>query len=266
MKVSVIIAAYNCAHVIGEAIEGIFSQTYDDWEIIICDDASTDNTLQVIEKYAQLDERITILKNAENKKAAYTRNQCIQVAKGEYIAIEDADDWSMPERLEKQVKYLDDNTHIDFVGVCNNSFDENGIWVKKLFKQYPTTKDFLWGFPFSHPSMMFRKEALQKVGGYRVAKETIRGQDADMVMRMYAEGLQGANILEHLHCYREDKAAFKRRTLKYRITTAKVNGTRFKEMGLMPLGYLFMWKPVVGGLIPRTILMRIRKWRNREEL
>lgn len=264
VKVSVIIAAYNCESVVGEAIEGILNQTYKNWELIICDDSSSDGTASILEKYAQLDKRIRVLRNFENKKAAYSRNRCIEVANGEYIAIEDADDWSMPERLEKQAKYLDENASIDFVGTGGNSFDETGIWSKWLLKELPERKDFLWRLPFSHPSMMFRKKALQVVEGYRVSDETIRGQDADMIMRMYAKGLKGANIQEYLHCYREDKAAFKRRTLKFRLIAAKVNGTRFKEMGLMPLGYIFMWKPVLGGLFPRKLLIMLRKWRNKE--
>ena len=143
MKVSVIIAAYNCENVVGEAIEAILNQTYENWELIICDDASTDNTATVLEKYAQLDSRITVLRNPENKKAAYSRNRCIEAAKGEYIAIEDADDWSMPKRLEKQVKFLDENALFDFVGTGGISFDENGIWSKLLMKNTPTSKDFL---------------------------------------------------------------------------------------------------------------------------
>lgn len=261
MKVSVIIAAYNCEDVVGEAIESILNQTYENLELIICDDASTDSTARVLEKYAQLDKRISILRNFENKKAAYSRNRCIKVAKGSYIAVEDADDWSMPERLEKQMRFLDENNDIDFVGTGEISFDEKSIWSKVLLKELPDKRDFLKNFPFSHPSMMFRKEALQAVGGYRVSDETIRGQDADMVMRMYAKGLKGANIQEYLHGYREDKAAFQRRTMKRRLIAAKVNGSRFKEMGLMPLGYIFMWKPVIGGLIPWTILKMLRKRR-----
>lgn len=197
-----------------------------------------------------------------NRKAAYSRNRCIQVATGEFIAIEDADDRSMPDRLKKQVEYLEENTNIDFVGTGDISFDEKGIWSETLLKEFPKKKDFLWGFPFAHPSMMFRKLALQKVGGYRVSDETTRGQDADMVMRMYAKGLKGANIQEYLHYYREDKAAFKRRSVKYRLIAAKVNRDRFKEMGLMPLGYIFMWKTVIGGFIPWRLLFIWRKWWN----
>lgn len=263
MKVSVIIAAHNCEKVVGKAIESIINQTFNNWEMIVCDDASTDRTFSVIKKYASQDKRIIVLRNSKNKKSAYSRNRCMHVAKGEYIAIEDADDWSMPERLEKQVAYLDGNDHIHFVGTSNISFDENGIWSKKTFKELPQKKDFLLGFPFSHPSMMFRKNALLEVDGYRVSKETIRGQDSDMVMRMYAKGLRGANIQEYLHWYREDKAAFKRRTLKYRLIAAKVYGARFKEMGLMPLGYIFMWKTVLGGFIPIKLLIVLRKWRTR---
>lgn len=261
-KVSVIIAAYNCDEFIGDAIESIINQTFENWELIICDDFSTDKTFTIINQYAKIDSRINVLRNEKNLKSAATRNRCIEEATGEYIAIQDADDLSDKNRLRLQVEFLEANKQISFVGSGCVSFDNEGVWAESIPKELPVIRDFLNSFPFIHASIMFRKEALLLVEGYRVSKETVRGQDADMIMRMYAKGLQGANLQKKLYSYRETKDTYSKRNMKYRIDAAKIRYIRFKEMGLMPSGYFFMWKPIIVGLIPNNLLMILRKFRS----
>jgi len=100
--ISVIMPVYNRAEFIGEAIQSILSQTYKNFELIIIDDASTDNTLKVISEFTD-DDRILLLKNKKNEGVAATRNRGIEIAKGEFIAFMDSDDISLPQRFEKQV-------------------------------------------------------------------------------------------------------------------------------------------------------------------
>jgi len=102
--ISVIMPVYNRAEFIGEAIQSILSQTYKNFELIIIDDASTDNTLKVISEFTDDDDRILLLKNKKNEGVAATRNRGIEIAKGEFIAFMDSDDISLPQRFEKQVK------------------------------------------------------------------------------------------------------------------------------------------------------------------
>lgn len=249
-KVSLIMAAYNSEKYIAESIESIIQQTYIDWELIICDDFSDDSTFAIIKEYANLDERIVILRNSENKKAAYSRNRCIEIATGEFIAIQDADDISLISRLEKQVYFLNNNPSIDFVGTARKSFNEMGVFTEKILKKRPVKKDFLINFPFVHASIMFREPVIRVAEGYRVAKETVRGQDADMIMRIYSKGYVGANLEQSLYLYREGIAAEKRRSLKRRLDAVKVRYKRFKEMGLMPIGYLYIFLPVLSVFIP----------------
>lgn len=100
--VSVVMGIYNCAHTLPKAIESILNQTYDKWELILCDDCSTDNTYSVAQEYAQKDSRIKLLRNTENTGCNIVLNRCIAAAKGSYIAIMDSDDESLPCRLARE--------------------------------------------------------------------------------------------------------------------------------------------------------------------
>lgn len=263
-RISIIIAAFNCEEYIKVTIDSIKKQTYKNWELIICDDASTDNTFDLIKSESLLDNRITVFKNEENLFAAETRNKCIEIATGEYIAIQDADDYSDESRIERQVSYLNNNKEIDFVGSWSQSFDGDDYWKTGKPKEYPLSTDFLKGFPFVHASIMFRKNSLNKVGNYRVSKETKRGQDTDLIMRMYANDLKGANIQEVLYYYREDLSTFKRRSFKNRLVAVKVMRDRFSDLGLLPRGYIYLIKPIIGGLIPSALWFKLSKFRSRQ--
>lgn len=106
-KVSVITPAYKVARYIGQAIESVQAQTLTDWEMIIVDDASPDETVQVVQRYLD-DPRIKLLQNEQNMGAGYTRNRALDAAQGEWIAVLDADDWYAPQRLEKLVRFAEE--------------------------------------------------------------------------------------------------------------------------------------------------------------
>lgn len=112
-QVSVIMPSYNKEKYIGEAIESIIRQTFSDWELIIIDDCSTDHSVEVIRSYQ--DDRIRFYENSFNIGIAENRNQGIALATGKYIALLDADDISLPERLEKEIVFLDEHPEIDVV-------------------------------------------------------------------------------------------------------------------------------------------------------
>ena len=103
--VSVIIPTYNRAHLIGRAIQSVLNQTYRDFEIIVVDDGSADNTEEVVKSF--YDKRIKYIKHKKNKGAAATRNTGIKAARGKYIAFQDSDDEWLPEKLEKQMKVFE---------------------------------------------------------------------------------------------------------------------------------------------------------------
>lgn len=109
--VSIITPTYNCAHFIAETIRSVQAQTYTNWEMIISDDCSSDNTLEVITPFLESDKRIKYICNDKNSGAAITRNNALKVAKGKWIAFLDSDDLWLPEKLEKQIDFMVRNNY-----------------------------------------------------------------------------------------------------------------------------------------------------------
>jgi glycosyltransferase involved in cell wall biosynthesis len=259
-RITVIIPAYNAAGRLDECIDSIERQTFGDWEIVACDDASTDETWELLQQWAAKDGRIKLLRNEKNLRAAATRNRCLERAAGEYIALQDADDYSSPGRLEKELKFLEEHGEYAFVGAAMACFDERGIWQRLVQKAMPSRWDFIWRPPFNHAAVLFRKSALDAVRGYRVAKETARGQDLDLFMRLYAAGFKGYNLPETLYFYNEDRANFSRRKYRYRIDEAKIRLRGYRAMGIMPWGIIGVLKPLAVGLIPAQLMKRLKRW------
>ena len=108
MKVSIITPSYNSEKYIAETIQSVLDQTYQDWEMIIVDDVSTDNSLQIIEQYAKRDSRLKVIRLKQNMGPAHARNRAIEEASGKYIAFLDSDDVWFPKKLEKQINFLTD--------------------------------------------------------------------------------------------------------------------------------------------------------------
>ncbi|BAL84396.1 putative glycosyl transferase family 2 protein [Selenomonas ruminantium subsp. lactilytica TAM6421] len=259
-RVSVIMGVYNAMgrkEQLLQSIHSILNQNYKNFEFIICDDCSEDDTCAFIKKIAEYDDRIVLLQNERNMRLAFTLNRCLGVARGEYIARMDDDDVSYPDRLKKEVEFLDDNQEISIVGSNAEYIDETGVWGESNEIRYPQKKDLLWGPCFIHPSVMMRKNAIDILGGYN--NSTRRGQDYELWMRLYAAGYKGANIAEKLLQYRWDKEAYKKRKFIYRIEEAKIRYKGFKKLGLHPRGLLFVIKPLLAGIIPNKIIRLIHE-------
>ena len=259
-RVSVISGAYNAAgcYSFEKSIRSILDQTYSDFEFIICDDGSTDDTFKILEEFTKIDSRIKLIRNENNLGLSASLNRCIEISSGEYIARHDCDDISSAERIEKQISFLDSNPEISLLGTYSYLFDESGVWGELTFPTEITRKSFLFRTPHQHGSVVFRKEALVKAGGYRVAKETRRTEDYDLFMRMHLFA-KSANLPEFLYYFCEDKNTLKRRKYRYRIDEAKVRFKGFKKLGLLPGGILYVIKPLAVGLIPSPLLKKIRK-------
>ncbi len=261
--VSVIMAVYNLSdkQILGESIRSVLNQTFQNLELIICDDASTDGTWEALKEIAATDDRIRLLRNRENRKAGYARNRCIKSAAGDYIAVMDADDVSAPDRIEKQYGFLQRHPEIAFVGSRGEFFkyrigdDGELYWYKKQ----PQERDFLFSLPFVHASILFRKEALLCVRGYDSGKRAIRAEDYDLLLRLYGEGKKGYNLDAVLYYIRRDEKQYKRRKYRYRLHEAYIKYRGFKNLGLFPGGILYVIKPLLVGLIPMPIMKAIQK-------
>ena len=130
-KATVLMPVYNAEKYVAEAIDSILNQTFNDFEFLIINDGSTDNSLDIIKSYD--DPRITIINNETNLGLSHTLNKGIELARGEYIIRMDADDISLSIRLEKQIEFMDSNQHIGICGSWIQTFDKSGnqsIWNK----------------------------------------------------------------------------------------------------------------------------------------
>lgn len=250
--ISVIMAAHDSERYIARSIESIQAQTYPHWELVICDDASSDGTFEIASRYAEKDERITVLQNLSNLGAAAARNRCIEAAAGDCIAVQDDDDVSEPARLERLMERMD-RGDCDFVSCGHYLFDESGKYAECLpEEEHPTKGSFLPGLPFCHAATLFTKACLREVHGYRVSRQTVRNEDYDLFMRLYARGFRGCNISDVLYGYRVDAAALKRRTFRYRIDECKVRAYGFRALGILfPLGWLYVLRPMAAHVYQR---------------
>lgn len=129
--VSIIMPTYNCGDFIGITIDSVLEQTYRKWEIIIVDDASSDNTLEIVKKYMKNDSRIKYFRQERNLGAARARNKAIDLAAGEYIAFLDSDDLWMPKKLESQITYMKKSNH-NFTCTSYTKIDENGNSLNRI--------------------------------------------------------------------------------------------------------------------------------------
>lgn len=256
--VSVIMAAYNAEETIEAAIRSILVQTHDNFELIICDDASTDNTWCLMRSLADEDSRIRLIRQEKNRGSAVARNRCLLQAQGEYIAIMDADDLCSENRLAVQVSFLEKHREVAFVGLLGEVFHNiPGDCSKRYpYVAKPAAKDFLMTLPFVHASLMFRSTAIGR--GYPEERRALRSEDYAFLMERYAAGLRGENTTDAVYYIREDADTFKRRKYRYRLTEVGVKWKGFSALGLMPKGILFAIKPLIVGLLPPKLLKLLK--------
>ena len=178
VKVSVIIPVYNAEKYISEAIESVLNQSYEDFEVIVIDDGSKDNTLSIIKKY----NRKIRWKSQENKGQASAINEGIKMAKGEYVAYLDADDVCMPDRLEIQVKYLDARRNVGLVYSSFYQINSSGE-IQRFIRAHPYDDFVLLQEDYiARSTVMHRKKCLDEVGLF---DESITGDDDwDMWIRI----------------------------------------------------------------------------------
>ena len=200
-RVSVVMSVYNGEKYLGEAIESILNQTFSDFEFIIIDDGSLDTSRAILRDYALQDARIQIIENRENQGLSVSLNKGIRAARGEYIARMDADDISLPSRLEEQVAFMDANPDIGICGTWMIIFGERQGQIEEFPLQHTQIHvRLLFGNALAHPTVFMRKSSLQK--HFLLYNEHIRyAQDYELWSRSIAF-LRFANIDQVLLLYR----------------------------------------------------------------
>ena len=189
-KISILMGIYNCASTLNEAIDSIIEQTYPNWEFIICDDGSQDNSYEIAKEYEKADpERFMVIKNSENKGLNATLNRCLKIATGEYVARMDGDDLCDPTRFQKEADFLNRHPEYAIVSTHMTTFDEEGDWGCIRTMEYPQVKDFPTHVPmFCHAPCMIRRSAFLDVKGYTEDKRLLRVEDYHLWYKFYAKG------------------------------------------------------------------------------
>ena len=262
-KLSVIMGAYNCGSspLLHGAISSILTQTYRDFEFIICDDGSSDCTWNALLEIQKQDSRIVLLRNETNCGLAHALNCCLSVSKGDYIARMDDDDYAHPQRFATQMEYLQENPDIAFVG-CNVNLVQSKVVVGiRTLPEVPEVKDFYITQPFIHPSLLFRRKILDDVGGYSEEKYATFCEDYDLLLRLYTDGCVGANLQENLLDYSIPMTAKGSRKMRHRWNETVTRFHRFGKLKKLPQALPYVVKPLVVGLLPEGLLKRIKNHR-----
>ena len=240
------------------SVSSILDQTCPEFELLICDDGSTAEAMAYLDALALEEPRVRLIRRGELFSLAAKLNACLREAKGEWIARMDDDDFSHPERFEMQIEYLKTHSEIAFVG-CNVNLWRDGNPVgERVLPEKPLVRDFYFVQPYIHPTLMFRKEALLKVGGYSESETCLLCEDYDLLLRLYGAGYPGANMQEKLFDYSVPAAAHGNRKMRHRWNEVRTRFARFRELGVLPGALPYVVKPIFVGLIPEKILRKLK--------
>ena len=207
-KVSVLVPVYNAEKYIAATISAVLKQSFADFELVLLNDASNDNSEDIIKKFS--DKRIVYARNEENLGISATRNKLIDMAKGEYIAVLDHDDICLPHRLKMQVNFLDKHQDIAMIGswfelTCSAKkpwwrrilFNLGWVWCHPL---YPSWNDLWQGNVLMHPTIMYRRKTFADAG-IKYRSEYSPAEDYDLVKQAMEKGLLIANLPQILLKY-----------------------------------------------------------------
>ena len=264
--VSVLMSVYNGASTLEKAAASILAQTYRDLELILCDDASTDGTWRIMQRIAASDARVTIFQNETNLGLGASLNRCLSRAGGEYIARQDADDLSDPDRIERTMDFLL-SSGAPYAACGVRVFDDSGVWSTRQFPQKITKHIIAQKNPFFHPTMIFRRAVIESMNGYRAAPETRRTEDYDLVMRLAAAGEIGENLQAILYSVYEPQEAYLRHNAETRLYEVRIRARGLRAMGSPASDYIYLVKPLIMACVPRGMMRSVKrlqwKWQSR---
>lgn len=255
-KVSIIMGIYNCERTLSESIESIINQTYDSWELIMCDDCSQDKTYDIADKYRKIyPEKIRLIRNDRNLSLGPTLNRCLKYVTGEYVARHDGDDLYIKDKLEKQVKFLESNKEFDLVGTGMKIFDENGVYGERFLKESPKGIDLMKGTTFAHATILVKTKVYRELNGYSESMDRKGVEDYDLWFRFFQKGFNGYNLNDALYEVREDREAYKRKNINRRMNEIKTMLYGRKLLKIEFKYNLYIIKPIITIIIPSKLLM-----------
>ena len=200
--ISILMPIYNAGEFLVEAIESVLAQTYENWELLAVDGGSKDNSLKILEEYVKKDPRIKVLKNGNHKGIGHSLNLAIPQTKGDYITRMDADDISLPNRFEEQIKLLEKNPELVACGGQAEMIDESGyVFAEKRFPTDPKIlrQMIMKMIPLQHPILMAQAKVFKK---YRYLEDLPTAEDVDMLFYLLSNGDLG-NVNKIIYQYRK---------------------------------------------------------------
>jgi glycosyltransferase involved in cell wall biosynthesis len=238
-QVSIILPTFNGEKTIKTAMHSVLRQSFFNWELIIIDDGSTDNTRECIERYSVKDSRIILISHEKNKGLQESLNHGLSLARGTYIArIDDDDVWINTNKLQKQVDFLNNNKEYVLVGTGAIVVDEKGSEITRYLMPETDTqirKKILRANTFIHSSVIYRTESVVSVGGYQIEKML---EDYDLWLRLGKIG-KFKNLQEYSICYSFNTEGY---NFHNKIVRLKSNLLLVKEYSNF---YPHYWKAVI---------------------
>ena len=259
-KISVIMSVYNAQSFLDEAIKSILNQSFSDFEFLIIDDCSNDDSKKIVDLFALKDERIKAFSNTKNLRLTKNLNKLIQMSNGEYIARMDADDISLSERFNEQIKYFENHPEVDIVGTFSENISNDGtvtgerkvpVTHKEIVKLLPKLN------PLSHPTVMFRASALKQIGGYDERYKT--SQDFHLWYKAIGSGLKINNIPSVLFQYRMDDDYTARKSFQYRLNEFKIKLDGYKLIKLPWYKYHYALISLILAFVPPFLFSQLKK-------
>lgn len=259
-KVSIIMSVYNGERFLASAIESVLSQTFSNFEFIIVDDFSSDGTALILKNFAEKDGRLRIIKNTGNLGLTKSLNIALKESKGEYIARLDDSDLMMPERLEKQVSFLDENKDVGLVGTWAYIIDDQGGVIgeiKHLTEDKIIKKDLIRHNLFIHPSIMFRRSTALSAGLYD--EDYKYGQDYNFYFRIFPY-TKFANLPAFLLKYRKSKESLTFIKNRKQIFFAnKARKFAIEKKYYSKLAFVYVFLVYLTSLLPTRLKFFLRK-------
>ncbi|WP_179293907.1 glycosyltransferase [Candidatus Methanoperedens nitratireducens] len=258
-KVSIIMSVYDGIDIrfLYKAMDSIFNQTFKNIEVIIVlDDVKREDIKECVYFSDKgFEKKLILLENSKEEGFVACLNKAIEKSTGDYIARMDSDDISLPNRIEKQVKFLEENKEIDTLGTFAYEIDEADqiIFENSMPISYEEIKrNFLIRNPFIHPTLMFRRAFFEKVGPYNPVYRYM--EDYELWCRMLYKGVYAENLPEFLYMFRVDKNFYKRRSgFKKAILNAKIKYSFIKNMHLPPHAFLYLIIPFIVKTAPEPL-------------
>lgn len=231
--ISIGMPVFNCEKTLSAAVQSILNQTYDNWELLLIDDGSKDRTVAIANSFQ--DRRVHVFVDGTNQQLPSRLNQAIKLSKGKYFARMDGDDISYPERLQRQVEYLESHPEIDLLGTANINFDANGraTGVAPSQASHAEICSRPWaGFGLLHPSWMGKMDWFCK---YQYRVDAIRMEDYDLMLRSYQHS-RFAALPEILVGYRVASLSLKKTLIsRYHLCST------LSKKALVDKNYLFAY-------------------------